>query len=98
VQQLGELRALAWVAEGDENKARYGFPATNSPKVTVELRLGDRVRNLALEFGGRSPNQIPYSLGNADGQAWIFEFPVPLYYELLRFTTHLFLPPRTAAR
>jgi len=85
--RLGELRASAWVAQGTDNKALYGFRDTGD-QITIELRNGDRPRALVLEFGDdktrRAPTGLPYAMSVADGQTFIFEFPPAFYFELLR--------------
>lgn len=96
INQLGELRATVWVARGDELREHFGF-TPKGQKLEIETKVGENARTLTLEFGGRSSAQNPYALAAADGQAWIFEFSVPLFYECARFTSSLFLPPRAAA-
>jgi hypothetical protein len=83
IYRLGELRAVVWVARGDENRARYGFTG-DGLKLTIELKTADKPRSLSLEFGGKAPSQHLYALTTLDGQSWIFEFPVPLFLEVLR--------------
>ena len=91
--QLGELRAVVWIARGEGVRARYGFTA-DSPQVSVELR-GEKPQTLTVEFGGLSPLRQPYALTTVEGQPVVFEFPWPLYLELQR---NLGLPPTAPAR
>lgn len=84
--RLGELRASAWVAQGADRKASYGFTDAND-QVTIELRGGDKPKTFVLEFGDKSkpsPNSLPYAMAVVDGQVYILEFPPALYFELLR--------------
>ncbi|HKQ39892.1 MAG TPA: DUF4340 domain-containing protein [Verrucomicrobiae bacterium] len=90
--RLGELRAVSWVARGDEHRAQYGF-AENGHKLSIELRLPDRARVLTLEFSSRAPAPYPYALAVVDGQTWIFEFPPDLFSQISNYLAN---PPLTA--
>ena len=82
--RLGELRAAVWVARGDESRSGFGF-AEDGHKLTIELKTGDRTNALSLEFGNkRAPSLFPYAMAAVDGQNWIFEFPLQLYFHVLR--------------
>jgi hypothetical protein len=81
--RLGELRAEAWVNRGEDKRALYGFTNVEN-RVTIELKNGDKPTQLALEFGGPSPNQLPYALAIVEDKTWIFEFPPMLYFAVLR--------------
>jgi len=81
--RLGELRAAAWVARGEDNRALYGF-TDDGFKLTIELKSNDKPQLLNLEFGGRAPTKYPYALATVDGQSWIFEFPLALSFQVLR--------------
>jgi hypothetical protein len=100
--RLGELRASAWVAQGTDNRALYGFRDTGD-QITIELRNGDRPRVLVLEFGDdktrRAPTGLPYAMSMVDGQTFIFEFPPAFYFELLRNLFNQMFPaaPKTGA-
>lgn len=88
VHRLGELRAEAWVARGDEARRTYGF-RDEADHLLLELKNGDKPQVLRLEFaapelGGRAPNQIPYALTSVGGETRIFEFPVPLFLFVVR--------------
>jgi hypothetical protein len=92
---LGELRASAWVAQGAERKAQFGFHDTGD-QFTIDLRNGDKPRTLVLEFGDPkhpSPSKLPYAMATADGQTFIFEIPPAIYIELLRNLTNQMFPP-----
>ena len=93
--RLGELRASMWVAKGEEERARYGF-TNDCYKMTIELKNGDKTNALSLEFGGPAPStQYHYALATVDGQSWIFEFPMALFFQVIRDFSN---PPlRTAA-
>ncbi len=89
--RLGDLRAVSWVARGDAHRSQYAF-ADNGYKLTIELRLGDRTRALALEFSTRPPAPYPLALAAVDGQSWIFEFPPQLFTEMVNHITNPPLP------
>jgi hypothetical protein len=80
--QLGELRASAWVAEGDEHRGDFGF-TEDGDRVTIELGTGDKVQTLVLEFSGAG-STLKYALATVDGRTSIFEFPPKLQFEVLR--------------
>jgi hypothetical protein len=90
--RLGDLRAISWVARGDENRQQYGF-ADDGYKLTIELRLPDKLRVLSVEFGSRRPLPYPYALASVDGQSWIFEFPPELYSQISNYLSN---PPVSA--
>ncbi len=92
---LSQLHAVAWVARGAGVREKFGF-AADATKLSVELR-GDKPQVLTIEFGGSTPMQIPYGLVELNGQPTLFEFPWPLYGDLLRYF-HLTTPPRRAAK
>jgi len=84
LQQLGELRAVAWINQGETNRSRYGFNDASN-KISIELKNGEKPRTLTLEFGGPSPAKFPpYALALVDDQAWIFEFPSALFINVHR--------------
>ncbi len=85
--RFGELAATWWVERGDQNRAAYGF-ATNGLALTFELKNGER---RTVEFGGKSASEAPYAAIQLDGQVWIFEFPLGLYYNLV--VKYLTIPP-----
>ncbi len=93
MHRLGELRAAAWVNRGEDKRGLYGFTNVNN-RVTIELKNGDKPTQLVLEFGGPSPNQLPYALAVVEERTWIFEFPPMLYFEVVR---DLFAPMIKAA-
>ena len=90
--RLGELRAVSWVARGDESRSQYGF-TENDHKLMVELRLPDKPRVLTLEFSSRPAAPYPYALAAVDGQTWIFEFPPDLFSQISNYLAN---PPLTA--
>src|SRR5260370_21892418 len=59
LHQLGELRAAVWVAKGDGEPARYGFTEWGH-QLGIELKTGDKLRALTLEYGGRAPSECRY--------------------------------------
>ena len=74
VFRLGDLHTTMWAARGQENLPRCGFAETNL-QIAVELKLGEKAQTLKLDFGGPTPNRLPYAATTIDSQVWIFEFP-----------------------
>jgi hypothetical protein len=83
VRGLCHLAAVAWAGHGEQNLARYGF-APDGHKITLDLKSGEK---LTVEFGGEAPPASHYAAVNLDGEAWIFEFPVKLYRDVLAYLT-----------
>lgn len=86
--RFGELAAAWWVDRGEQSLARFGF-ATNGLSITFELKGGEK---RTVEFGGKTSSEAPYAATQIDGQPWIFEFPLSLYYDLV--LSHLTIPAR----
>jgi hypothetical protein len=82
VYRLGDLQAEAWIARGETNRAQYGFTG-ETPRLTIELRVGEKPYMLNLDLGGATSAQFPLALTTLDGQAYIFKFPLKLYVKLL---------------
>lgn len=97
VGRLGALQANAWVDRGDANRARYGFTDTGY-RLTFELRIGDKSELHVLEFGKRAPSLAPLALTTLTDQTWVFEFPVALYYDLIRYLSNPPLSPTAASQ
>ncbi len=87
VRGLCQLTAVAWVACGDQNRARYGF-AGDGQRVTVELKNG--APPVSVEFSSRASPNSPYAAVTLDGRLWIFQFPTWLYDYVQRY---LAVPP-----
>ena len=87
--RLGEFEAVTWVARGEEGRVRHGFTGTGHT-ISIELKSGDKLQTLTMDFGGLSLLRLPYASTVVDGQRWVFEFPWPLYAEIQR---QLSLPP-----
>ncbi|MBI5384209.1 MAG: DUF4340 domain-containing protein [Verrucomicrobia bacterium] len=81
--RLGELQATVWCARGKETLPRYGFAELNL-QVIVELKLGEKVQRLTMDFGGPTPGRFPYAATTIEGQVWVFEFPFFLYQDMVR--------------
>jgi len=92
--RLGELRAEAWTARGEDFRLVYGFK-DDSDRLVIELKNGDKPQTLTLEFGNRAPNQVPYALAVIDGQTRIFEMPAALFFYIVR---DLFTPLAAAGK
>jgi hypothetical protein len=43
-----------------------------------------------VQLGGKSESEVPYAAIQLDGQPWILEFPLSLYYDLV--VPHLTIP------
>jgi len=86
VKGLSQLTAVAWVARGDQYRARYGF-TDNGQRITLELKNGDQV---SVEFSSQASPNSPYAAVTLDGQLWIFQFPTWLYDYAQRY---LSVPP-----
>lgn len=83
VSGLGHLATDHWVAIGEQNRARYGF-ASDGHQLALELKNGSK---LTVEFGKEARPGFPYAAVTFDREVWIFEFPGPLYQEVLAFLT-----------
>lgn len=84
--RFGELMATWWVERGEPNLPAYGF-TTNGLSLQFELKNGEK---RSVEFGGKSSSEAPYAAIQIEGQPWIFEFPLRLYYDLV--VNHLTIP------
>jgi hypothetical protein len=84
--RFGELAATWWVDRGEQSLARYGF-TTNGLSLQFELKNGEK---RSVEFGSKSASEAPYAATQLDGQVWVFEFPLALYYDLV--VNHLTIP------
>ncbi len=90
VRPLCHLAARAWVAQGEQNRAAYGF-TENPHQVILNLKNGDKK---VIDFGGPTPSQSAYASVALDGDVWIFEFPADIY----RFVVTYLNVPLTSAR
>lgn len=84
IYRLGQLRAQMWVERSDKNRSLYGI-TERGYKMTLEVDSGDKPQTLQLEFGLFAPSDHPYAIATTgEGQSWIFEFPLPLFVEIMR--------------
>jgi hypothetical protein len=90
VRPLCHLRAQAWVARGEQNRAAYGF-LEDGHQVLLQLKNGETRK---IDFGAATPSQSSYAAVTLDGEVWIFEFPAELY----RFVTTYLTVPLSSAR
>ena len=81
VSGLSQLTAVAWVARGDQNRARYGL-TDKGQQVTLELKSGGKV---SVEFSSEALANAPCAAVILDGELWIFEFPAWLYDYVQRY-------------
>lgn len=79
--QLGGLKASAWVAKTDANRALYGFTEPGF-KLVIELKNGVKAQLLTIEFGDKAPSGFPYAIANVDGQNMVFEFPLQMFIKI----------------
>jgi hypothetical protein len=87
VSGLCQLAATAWVARGEQNRARYGF-TDNGDQVTLEFKKGDKA---SVEFSNQAAPNLPYAAVTLDGQLWVFQFPTWLYDYVQKY---LSAPPK----
>jgi hypothetical protein len=84
--ELGKLRAQSWVAQGDQDEPRFGFPIIPH-QLTLEISSTGQPLILKLDFGGPAPSGNVYAATVVDGQRTVFEFPASAYqpYEVLAY-------------
>ena len=80
--RLGTLTAAFWVDRGDQNRERFGF-SDKTLQLEINVKRGDLVQTLKLEFGGLAPTKYPYAAVTLEGRRWTFEFPWLLYQQIL---------------
>jgi hypothetical protein len=93
LHRLGQLKAEAWVAQGDDQLTRYGFPEA-AHRITLEVILEGKPQILTLDFGSMASSRNQYAALLKEGQQLIFEFPISLYELYVEFLRHL--PPLPA--
>ncbi len=78
--RLGQLRAETWVAQGDDQLARYGIPTTDH-QITIELLPTETPQALTVRFGRKAPSRRTYASVQLAGQPApvIFECPLPIW-------------------
>lgn len=90
VNRLGDLKAVFWVAKDDKNPDRFGFKQTDH-RIVLEIKRGETIETLSLEFGGFSDFGTRYAATTLNGSQMIFEFPWPLFFEVQDSLT---IPPK----
>lgn len=81
VFRMGQLRANWWAARGEESREPFGF-TDESLKITFDLVVDGRSQRRSVEIGGFRDGYSPYGgVQLDDGEFWIFDFPLPLFYE-----------------
>lgn len=84
LHRMGELRAYWWSGRGQEPDDRYGFKEVNH-QVQIDVQRNGRIESLVVDFGKASPDSLhPYATVTLGGVRMVFEFPLTLYYELVR--------------
>lgn len=86
VSGLCQLTALAWVAHGTADRARFGL-TDNDLQITLELKNGEKA---SVELGSEAPGNVPYAAITLDGEPWVFECPAWVYVYAQRY---LSVPP-----
>jgi hypothetical protein len=86
VSGLCQLTAIAWVARGTPDRARFGL-TDNDLQITLELKNGDKA---SVEFGSEAPGNVPHAVITLEGEPWVFECPTWLYVYAQRY---LSVPP-----
>ena len=81
--RLGNLRAVMWLANREEDKPLFGFHPDND-RIAIELKNGDKPQELILEFAGKSPSQLPFAAAIVDGRTAVFEFPPIIWFDVIR--------------
>ena len=83
--RLGDLRAYAWVAEGESRRGDFGF-TPDGDHIAIELATGAaKGQALVLEFSTQTANVVSkYALAVVEGHTSIFEFPPALQFEVIR--------------
>ena len=84
IYRLGQLRASVWTARGETNRAAYGFSEQGGHRITVETMRNGKTDSYGVEFGGRAPSRYTYAATPIEGTSWFFEFPLELYFHVLR--------------
>jgi len=88
VRGLCRMAAAVWTARGEKDRSKYGF-TDNGHQITIELKSGEKV---GVEFGGTAPSGFPYAAIAQNGEQWVFEFPLALYYHV---QSYLSIPANT---
>ncbi len=90
--QLGALKADRWVGAGSAElgTAFFGFDSNQVHRVAIETLRQGVLRTNTVEFGGVNEQGRPYAAVQlGDARTWFFEFPMPLYYQLVKRTLTL---------
>lgn len=81
LHRLGDLKALSWVAKGDDKLGGFGFPDV-AHQLSIEVRTGDKSVTHTLNFGQNAPWNSPYASTSLGGQTLIFGIPAREVYDL----------------
>jgi hypothetical protein len=88
VRGLCHMAAAVWTARGEKDRSKYGFTDTGH-QITIELKSGEKV---GVEFGSPAPSGFPYAAIVENGEQWVFEFPLALFYHV---QSYLSIPTNT---
>lgn len=79
LELLGQLRAVAWTARGENRQAQYEISDTFHA-ITIELLQDGKPQTVTYKFGNkRAPGFNPYTSTVIDGETIIFQFPQKAY-------------------
>jgi len=79
--RLGELKAVFWISQDEKNLDRFDFKTTDH-RILIEIKRGEKIETLSLEFGGFSEFGTRYAATISNGKRSVFEFPWPLFFEV----------------
>jgi hypothetical protein len=92
--ELGQLRALSWTAQGQEQFSLLGF-RQNPYQVAIEIQSVGKPQVFTLDFGMPSASRQRYAATTLeDGKLTIFEFPGALFSDV---AFYLSIPPEPSA-
>jgi hypothetical protein len=95
LHRLGELRAIYWNARGEASLDAFGMKERDY-RIAIELNGSGGTRLLTLDFGLQSEFGHPHAAVMLGEELHIFEFPFPLYFELIE--PFLSIPPPSSAQ
>jgi hypothetical protein len=79
VRGLEKAKAASWVAQGAQNRAKYGF-TDGCLELALDLKTGGKE---TIQFGGEAPSGYQYAAVNRGSEFCILEFPWPLFRDVV---------------
>ncbi len=89
--RLGQLKALGWTARKPDSVRPFGL-REGDQEIAVELRTGESIRTLTLQFGRLSPDRNPYASTVLGEDRFVFEVDLTVYAPFLEVLRDLKLP------